>query len=666
MVDDVTQPLLGGISAPNLDVHLDDITDHGSHDYSDVREGSSPLSDLPRNVDYTVAPGVNEPSPAGGECLNNGLLQFYTPLWNDIQTLPVFERCMDGSCDCCHLIGDKPAQLKPCRAAQFLFGPNGLPGMTEERRWYLWNGLVNGFKIVDDDCISSYVCENYDSITSEEFKEEMSTLLQTELDCHKVSLATTPPQCVHALGAVKKSDGRLRPITDCSRPDGSSINNYMSSTFESFSYHSVDTAVQLLAPNDFMAVVDIASAYRSVNVFGEHTKFQGFSWDFGHGEQTLTDNRLCFGLRCAPNIFNSLSEFIVDIAWSRGACKVVNYLDDFLIIAGSEEECLAARDVVTSVITLLGFNVSWKKVTSLSQVTTFLGITIDSVNMELSLPQAKVDKLKLCIETLIAKGSASKKELECIGGLVSHCSYVVRGGRTFSRRIFDLSASYSRASKAIPLDGSILADLEWWLKFCDCFNGKACIICDLHPVPMYSDSSFQGFGAWMGRDWLAGCWSQDSLPCDFDFGCSHLESGPSFDSAPRNINVLELWPVILGIRRWGPYFKNCFVHVVTDNMQVLALLCTGRSSNKLCMSWLRELFWMCFIWNIDIKASYIKSADNHLADALSRLPYSGVTPLCVQLLSNLNMCCSSPDRCIPAPAEETTEDPSRCSTSRLY
>ena len=213
----------------------------------------------------------------------------------------------------------------------------------------------------------------------------------------------------------------------------------------------------------------------------------------------------------------------------------MNYLDDFFIIASLEDKCLAAREVVTSVITLLGFNVSWKKVTPPCQVTTFLGITVDSLSMELSLPQTKVDKLKLSIETIMAKGSASKKELKCIGGLVSHCSYVVRGGRTVSRRIFDLSASYSRKSKAIPLDVHIMADLHWWLKFCSCFNCKACIIQDLHPIPMYSDSSFQGFGAWMGRDWLAGCWDQSSVPSQLDFGCSHLEAPPTFDTTPRNI-----------------------------------------------------------------------------------------------------------------------------------
>ena len=249
---------------------------------------------------------------------------------------------------------------------------------------------------------------------------------------------------------------------------------------------------------------------------------------------------------------------------------------------------------------------------------------------------------------------------------MSHCSYVVRGGRTFSRRIFDLSASYSRSAKSIPLDSAILADFDWWLQFCVCFNGKACILRDLHPVPMYSDSPFLGFGAWMGLDWLAGCWSQDDIPQDFSFGCSHHSEPPIFDKAPRNINVLELWPVVVGLRRWGPYFRNCYLHVISDNMQVLAMLCTGRSCNKLCMSWLREIFWMCFIWNIDVSPSYIKSADNHLADALSRLSYRGVPDSCTTILDSLNMCCSSPSRTFPSLPNQAPETAAGCSPCGLH
>ena len=143
----------------------------------------------------------------------------------------------------------------------------------------------------------------------------------------------------------------------------------------------------------------------------------------------------------------SISSFIVTIANAKGAPRIINYLDDFLIISPSYDECIRQRDIVTSVISHLGFGVSWPKVTLPNQVTTFLGITIDSVNLELSLPMEKVKKLQDLLFLLINRGTATKKELECVGGLVSHCAYIVMGGWTFSRRIFFI---YQHLTPAIP------------------------------------------------------------------------------------------------------------------------------------------------------------------------------------------------------------------------
>ena len=576
----------------------------------------------------------------------------------DIPPVVVYASCIDGTCECRHFIGDVPTQLKPCRAAPYLFGAAPLESLSQDDRLYLWKGIVCGFDIVDPDCPASYQCTNYDSILSKEFYGEMTDLLNKEISEHKVSVVSEPPRCVHSLGAVVKANGKLRPITDCSRPEEGAINNYMLTTFRTFCYNSVEDAVAILNRNDFMAVVDIASAYRSVSINPAHLEFQGLSWDFGGGPQHLVDRRLCFGLRCAPTIFDALSNFIVEVARARGAPQVINYLDDFLIVAHSEEECACQRDIVTSTISHLGFEVSWKKVTTPNQVTTFLGITIDSVKLQLSLPIEKVHKLRDLLLSLIGKGHATKKELESVGGLVSHCSYIVRGGRTFSRRIFDLSGSYSRRSKSIPLSKDILADFEWWLAFCHVFNGRACIIRDTHPVPIVTDSSFLGFGAWAGRDWLAGCWDNTLPPIDLQEGCDHLVAPPHFDIPAKNINVFELWPVVAGIHRWAPFYRGSRLHIVTDNMQVLAMLNTGRSTNKTCMTWLREVFWTCFVNNMDVFATYVKSCDNVLADALSRVAYPGMPTKCSSLLIDLNMCCSSPSSSDSSPPARTTEAPS--------
>ena len=130
---------------------------------------------------------------------------------------------------------------------------------------------------------------------------------------------------------------------------------------DDFVYKSVNDVNRNLAKGDFMAVVDIASAYRSVPILPDHRDFQGFKWDFvdGRGERFFRENRLCFGLKCAPFIFNLLSSLVVDLARSRGVWGVVNYLDDFFIMGETEEECRHGRDVIISVLREMGFAVSW-------------------------------------------------------------------------------------------------------------------------------------------------------------------------------------------------------------------------------------------------------------------------------------------------------------------
>ena len=53
-----------------------------------------------------------------------------------------------------------------------------------------------------------------------------------------------PPICIHYIGAVSKKDGGLRPITDCRRPLGLSINNYMNTVCDTFHYVTVNNVVE--------------------------------------------------------------------------------------------------------------------------------------------------------------------------------------------------------------------------------------------------------------------------------------------------------------------------------------------------------------------------------------------------------------------------------------
>lgn len=104
---------------------------------------------------------------------------------------------------------------------------------------------------------------NYNSILQGEMYSQMCDTITNEVSLGQVSPVSIPSVCSHSLGAVVRPDGRIRPITDSSRPL-LSINDYMHNTAERFKFSHIENARPMLSPLGFGAVIDISNAYRSV------------------------------------------------------------------------------------------------------------------------------------------------------------------------------------------------------------------------------------------------------------------------------------------------------------------------------------------------------------------------------------------------------------------
>ena len=142
-----------------------------------------------------------------------------------------------------------------------------------------------------------YKCENYNLILQSGNKVAMDDIVRREWAEGMITRVYVEPTCVHALGAVPKSGGGMRPITDCSRPIMVSVKNCCGSLFHEFKYKSVDDVVGLLSQGDFMSVIDIKSAYRAVSIREAHRQYMGFKWTLDGEIMSFVDNRMCFGHR---------------------------------------------------------------------------------------------------------------------------------------------------------------------------------------------------------------------------------------------------------------------------------------------------------------------------------------------------------------------------------
>ena len=213
----------------------------------------------------------------------------------------------------------------------------------------LFHDVCDGFKIVDDECnVSSlsYNCKNYLSVMTKENKPKMDKIIRKELSEGFMKVVKKKPRCIHSLGAVPKPNGEIRPITDCSMPLHDSVNTHCENLIEEFKYKSVDNVLSMLNEHDYLAVVDIKAAYRALPIYHEHRSLLGLRWNLDNNEIFIEDGRMCFSLRVGPMQFNKVSEFIYNILSDLYGIQIVNYLDDFIVLASSEEETQWAQNMV--------------------------------------------------------------------------------------------------------------------------------------------------------------------------------------------------------------------------------------------------------------------------------------------------------------------------------
>ena len=150
----------------------------------------------------------------------------------------------------------------------------------------------------------------------------------------------------------------------------------------------------------------------------------------------FVDTKLPFGSMEAPGIFHRLYQAVRRMM-ARRDFNIVAYLDDFFICESSKARCRKALSCLIFLLRKLGFYINWKKVVDPTQHLTFLGIDINSVSMQLSLPENKLLELRRELASFMGRQRASKQQLQSLAGKLNWAASVVYGGRAFLRRIIN-------------------------------------------------------------------------------------------------------------------------------------------------------------------------------------------------------------------------------------
>lgn len=224
---------------------------------------------------------------------------------------------------------------------------------------FILDGIYYGFHVVNPDLpFFSYHQYNYWSCYADQAEEKLSKLIWDQMGADKLSEVSYLPDCIHSIGAVRKSNGGYRPITDCSEPSDIAINNCMEDIYEPFSYIKLDEVLNEVHPGQYLSVVDLQAAYHSVAIHPSNRRYFGLSWHSQEGVPiVLQDNFLCFGTRTAPVIFNMISDSVSRMMHKR-KINCWNYLDDFLISSAELHQGYNDLENLISLLRKLGFYIN--------------------------------------------------------------------------------------------------------------------------------------------------------------------------------------------------------------------------------------------------------------------------------------------------------------------
>ena len=105
----------------------------------------------------------------------------------------------------------------------------------------------------------------------------------------------------------------------------------------------------------------------------------------------------------------------------------------------TELECSAALSSFIYLCQELGVPIARTKTAGPSQVITFLGIELDTHLMIARLPHAKPDTYREDIQNYMTHDKVTLRELKSIIGKLQFATTVVTPGRSFLRRLYDLT-----------------------------------------------------------------------------------------------------------------------------------------------------------------------------------------------------------------------------------
>ncbi len=392
---------------------------------------------------------------------------------------------------------------------------------------------------------------------------------------------------------VPKKGGGLWPILDL-RVLNRALHKL---PFKMLTHRSMIKCIQ---PQDWFAAIDLKDAYFHVSILQQHRPFlwfafEGWAWQY---------RVLPFGLSLSPHVFTKVAEGALTPLREVGV-RILNYLDDLLILAQSREQLGDHRDLVLRHLSQLGLRVNWEK-SKLSPVQriSFLGVELDSLSMTARLTEERAQAVLNCLSSFRGRNVVPLKQFQRLLGHVASAAAVTPLWFLHVRPLQHWLHSrvprwaWRRGTLRVGITQQCRRSLSPWTYLAFIRAGVPLEQVSRNTV-VTTDASSTGWGATCNRQAVSGLWTGPRLLW--------------------HINCLELWAVHLALWQFRPLLLGKHVLVRMDNTVAVSYI------NRLGGIWshrMSQLARLLLLWSQtqfkSLCAVHIRGNLNRAANALSR------------------------------------------------
>ena len=456
---------------------------------------------------------------------------------------------------------------------------------------YVLDIIENGYRLpfvtLPEECLLK---NNKSSLEHPKFVQEA---IQELLDSGSVEETQEKPLIVNPL-TVAKSKNKLRLVLDLRH-----VNLHLWK--ENIKFEDWKTALDYYSKNCYMYDFDLKSGYHHIDIHPDHQKYLGFSWDFGGVKKFYRFTVLPFGLSTAGHVFTKVLKCMVK-HWRENSIRIIMYLDDGIGIEENYETAVTNSAIVKQDLKDAGLveNIeksNWEPQNEL----TWLGISIDSNECILYIPEKKVEAINSLIDNILANKCTTARRLASLAGKINSTN-IVLGSITNMMLKHCHRSIITRFTwdSFYKVDDKVIEELRFWKFNFSHLNVRKLLECKVVSRIVYSDASAVGAGGYVVDVHGAQLFRQ-------------WEEGEELKSSTWR----ELKGVLLCIQNFDVLLKNNTVRWYTDNQGVVSVVQNGSMKEDL-HDLAIQIYKHCIQSNISLKVDWVPRAENTVADEISR------------------------------------------------